>query len=122
LSENFVETGHFQRNFDKVFRQRSTTTLGVSLLGQALVSVLPASCRNGDAMRDGMICRQDAGSTLFKPPVSPSKSLHSRKRWRAGETVDATLALGASPHFTLQITVPARAPFESKAVYFFAAS
>ena len=36
LSENFVETGHFQRNFDKVFRQRSTTKLGTSLLGQAL--------------------------------------------------------------------------------------
>jgi hypothetical protein len=36
LSENFVDTGHFQRNFDKVFRQRSTTKLGTRLLGQAL--------------------------------------------------------------------------------------
>jgi len=36
LSEHFVEIGHFQRNFDKVFRQRSTTKLGMSLLGQAL--------------------------------------------------------------------------------------
>src|SRR5207247_420550 len=35
-SENFVEIGHFQRNFDKVFPQRSTTKLGTSLLGQAL--------------------------------------------------------------------------------------
>jgi hypothetical protein len=35
LSENFVGIGHFQRNFDKVFRQRSTTKLGASLLGQA---------------------------------------------------------------------------------------
>src|SRR5437867_441261 len=33
LSEIFVEIGHFQRNFDTVFRQRSTTKLGMSLLG-----------------------------------------------------------------------------------------
>ena len=39
LSENFVEIGHFQRNFDKVFRQRSTTKLGMSLLGQALATL-----------------------------------------------------------------------------------
>src|SRR5207247_4228470 len=32
---HFVEIGHFQLNFDKVFRQRSTTKLGMSLLGQA---------------------------------------------------------------------------------------
>jgi type II secretion system protein H len=35
LSESFVEIGHFQRNFDKVFRQRLTTKLGMSHLGQA---------------------------------------------------------------------------------------
>ena len=32
LSENFVEIGPFQWNFDKVFRQRLTTKLGMSLL------------------------------------------------------------------------------------------
>jgi hypothetical protein len=42
LSKNFVEIGHFQRNSDKVFRQRSTTKLGVSLLGQALLSRIHA--------------------------------------------------------------------------------
>jgi hypothetical protein len=31
LSEHFVQLGHFQRKFDKVFRQRSTTKLGMSL-------------------------------------------------------------------------------------------
>ena len=36
---NFVETGHFQRKFDKVFRQGSTTKLGTSLSGQALEPV-----------------------------------------------------------------------------------
>src|SRR6187397_2238940 len=39
LSENFVEIGHFQRNFDKVFRQRLTTKSGMSLLGQALTMI-----------------------------------------------------------------------------------
>jgi len=33
---------HFQRNSDTVFRQRSTTKLGVSLLGQALLSRIHA--------------------------------------------------------------------------------
>src|SRR2546427_3270572 len=42
LSKNFVEIGHFQRNSDKVFRQRWTTKLGVSLLGQALLSRIHA--------------------------------------------------------------------------------
>jgi len=36
LSENFVEIGHFHRDFDKVFRQRLTTKLRMSHLGQAL--------------------------------------------------------------------------------------
>ena len=42
MSEHFVEIGHFQRNFDKVLRQRSTTKLGMSLLRQALAMRLPA--------------------------------------------------------------------------------
>jgi uncharacterized protein (UPF0248 family) len=41
LSEHFVEIGHFRRNFDKVFRQSSTTKLGTRLLGQALATMTP---------------------------------------------------------------------------------
>ena len=37
------EIDHFQWNFDKVFRQRLTAKLGMSHLGQALVSQVNAS-------------------------------------------------------------------------------
>src|SRR6266516_6379097 len=52
LSEDFVEIGHCQRNFDKGFRQRSTTKLGVSLLGQAL----NRACPNNE--RPEKLCRK----------------------------------------------------------------
>src|SRR5438876_12379922 len=53
LSENFVEIGHFQRNFDKVFRQRATTKLGTSRLGQALAS--RGTCQGSDRVVAALI-------------------------------------------------------------------
>src|SRR5919109_222565 len=52
LSEHFVAIGHFQRNFDKVDRQRSTTKLGTSLSRQALVArACPRTVHSGRRQR-----------------------------------------------------------------------
>jgi len=44
--------------------EKGSATVPVARSASYLFSVLPASCRHNETIRDRTICRQDAGSTL----------------------------------------------------------
>src|SRR6266536_3017257 len=57
------------QSFTRTFSHRGTAELAPAELcrirfERTLIRVLPASCRQIESMRDGTICRRDAGSTL----------------------------------------------------------
>ena len=58
----------------------SSTCLGERVGACDGFSVLPASCRQNQTMRDRTICRRDAGSTLDRHHEAPL-SRYGRLRW-----------------------------------------
>ena len=89
LSENFVEIGHSQRNVDKVFRQRMTTRLRMSLLGQALASATAEGERInvGQASRLSVVPRpKGSGTTLSHAPAEIGQRRSDASLTQTGET------------------------------------